>query len=326
MSNNYSFIYGKGALKNISLKNKYQITDSRNAKHEFQSRKGSLIGKTTELRKRTLSKKDLRKKIQSESVIKSNDGVKNKSIRRYTSVNSDFKTLNDKIDLLSENINNLRTEVTGIRKEIGGITNTINKAENGIRNEIQGLGCIIKSSFEKLENLFKDVLVKKTDNNEEDKKINVNNNANNNAIETPKKNKSIFNYYKAIKTENKSIFNLDSKSFDLNYSETIKNNNSQISPNQSENGKSKIIENISSSKSKKGKRSQRFFINSNKEITDSSNSSLIDKKEKLNEYCEENKDKNDDEIANCYSIKRNNETISSIRKKYQEYKRNNGSK
>ena len=319
MSNNYSFIYGKGDLKNISLKNKYQITDSRNAKHEFQSRKGSLIGKTTELRKRSLSKKDLRKKIQSESVIKSNDGVKNKSIRRYTSVNSDFKTLNDKIDLLSENINNLRTEVTGIRKDI-------DKAENGIRNEIQGLGCIIKSSFEKLENLFKDVLVKKTDNNEEDKKINVNNNANNNAIETPKKIKSIVNYYKAIKTENKSIFNLDSKSFDLNYSETIKNNNSQISPNQSENGKSKIIENISSSKSKKGKRSQRFFINSNKEITDSSNSSLIDKKEKLNEYCEENKDKNDDEIVNCYSIKRNNETISSIRKKYQEYKRNNGSK
>ena len=323
MSNNYSFIYGKDASKNISLKNKYQITDSRNAKHEFQSRKGSLIGKTTDLRKRSLSKKDLRKKIQSESVLKSNDGVKNKSIRGYTSVNSDFKTLNDKIDLLSVNINNLRTEV---RKEIGGITNTIDKAENGIRKEIQDLGCIIKSSFEKLENLFKDVLVKKTDNNEEDKKINVNNNANNNAIETPKKIKSIVNYYKAIKTENKSIFNLDSKSFDLNYSETIKNNNSQISPNQSENGKSKIIENISSSKSKKGKRSQRFFINSNKEITDSSNSSLIDKKEKLNEYCEENKDKNDDEIANCYSIKRNNETISSIRKKYQEYKRNNGSK
>ena len=323
MSNNYSFIYGKDASKNISLKNKYQITNSRNAKHEFQSRKGSLIGKTTDLRKRSLSKKDLRKKIQSESVLKSNDGVKNKSIRGYTSVNSDFKTLNDKIDLLSVNINNLRTEV---RKEIGGITNTIDKAENGIRKEIQDLGCIIKSSFEKLENLFKDVLVKKTDNNEEDKKINVNNNANNNAIETPKKIKSIVNYYKAIKTENKSIFNLDSKSFDLNYSETIKNNNSQISPNQSENGKSKIIENISSSKSKKGKRSQRFFINSNKEITDSSNSSLIDKKEKLNEYCEENKDKNDDEIANCYSIKRNNETISSIRKKYQEYKRNNGSK
>ena len=323
MSNNYSFIYGKDASKNISLKNKYQITNSRNAKHEFQSRKGSLIGKPTELRKRSLSKKDLRKKIQSESVLKSNDGVKNKSIRGYTSVNSDFKTLNDKIDLLSVNINNLRKEV---RKEIGGITNTIDKAENGIRKEIQDLGCIIKSSFEKLENLFKDVLVKKTDNNEEDKKINVNNNANNNAIETPKKIKSIVNYYKAIKTENKSIFNLDSKSFDLNYSETIKNNNSQISPNQSENGKSKIIENISSSKSKKGKRSQRFFINSNKEITDSSNSSLIDKKEKLNEYCEENKDKNDDEIANCYSIKRNNETISSIRKKYQEYKRNNGSK
>jgi len=321
MSNNYSFIYGKVALKNISLKNKYQITDSRNAKHEFQSRKGSFIGKTTELRKRSLSKKDLRKKIQSEPVIKSNDGVKNKSIRRYTSVNSDFKTLNDKIDLLSVNINNLRTEVTGIRKDI-------DKAENGIRKEIQGLGGIIKSSFEKLENLFKDVLVKKTDNNEEDKKINVNNNANNNAIETPKKTKSIFNYYKTNKTENITIsFNfIDSKSLDLNYSETIKNNNSQISPNQSENGKSKIIENISSSKSKKGKWSQRFFINTNKEITDSSNSSLIDKKEKLNEYCEENKDKNDDEIANCYSIKRNNETISSIRKKYQEYKRNNGSK
>ena len=73
---------------------------------------------------------------------------KNKSIRRYTSVNSDFKTLNDKIDLLSENINNLRTEVTEV-------TNTINKAENGIRKEIQGLGGIIKTSFEKLENLYK---------------------------------------------------------------------------------------------------------------------------------------------------------------------------
>ena len=313
MSNNYSFIYGKGALKNISLKNKYQITNSRNTKHEFQSMKGSLIGKTTELRKRSLSKKDLRKKIQSESLIKSNDGVKNKSIRRETSVNSKLVSLNDKIDLLSENINNLRTEVTEV-------TNTINKAENGIRKEIQGLGGIIKSSFEKLENLLKDVLVKKTDNNEENKKINVNNNANNNVIETPKKTKSIFNYYKTNKTVNNAIsFNfIDSKSLDLNYSETIKNNNNQISPNQNENENFKIIENISSSKSKKGKWSQRFFINTNKEITDSSNSSLIDKKEKLNEDCEENKDKNDDKIVNFYSIKGNNETIPSIRKKYQE--------
>ena len=313
MSNNYSFIYGKGALKNISLKNKYQITNSRNTKHEFQSMKGSLIGKTTELRKRSLSKKDLRKKIQSESLIKSNDGVKNKSIRRYTSVNSKLKSLNDKIDLLSENINNLKTEVTEV-------TNTINKAENGIRKEIQGLGGIIKTSFEKLENLLKDVLVKKTDNNEENKKINVNNNANNNVIETPKKTKSIYNYYKTNKTENNAIsFNfIDSKSLDLNYSETIKNNNNQISPNQNENENFKIIENISSSKSKKGKWSQRFFINTNKEITDSSNSSLIDKKEKLNEDCEENKDKNDNEIVNFYSIKGNNETIPSIRKKYQE--------
>ena len=325
MSNNYSFIYGKGALKNISLKNKYQITNSRNTKHEFQSMKGSLIGKTTELRKRSLSKKDLRKKIQLESLIKSNDGVKNKSIRRYTSVNSKLKSLNDKIDLLSENINNLKTEVTEVTNKV---TNTINKAENGIRKEIQGLGGIIKTSFEKLENLLKDVLVKKTDNNEEDKKINVNNNANNNVIETPKKTKSIFNYYKTNKTENIAIsFNfIDSKSRDLNYSQTIKNNNNQISSNQSENENFKIIENISSSKSKKGKWSQRFFINTNKEITDSSNSSLIDKKEKLNEDCEENKDKNDNEIVNFYSIKGNNETISSIRKKYQEYKRNNGSK
>ena len=321
MSNNYSFIYGKSALKNISLKNKYQITNTRNTKHEFQSMKGSLIGKTTELRKRSLSKKDLRKKIQSESLIESNDGVENKSIRRETSVNSKLESLNDKIDLLSENINNLKTEVTEV-------TNTINKAENGIRKEIQGLGSIIKSSFEKLENLLKDVLVKKTDNNEENKKITVNNNANNNVIETPKKTKSIFNYYKTNKTENNAIsFNfIDSKSLDLNYSETIKNNNDQISPNQNENENFKIIENISSSKSKKGKWSQRFFINTNKEITDNSNSSLIDKKEKLNEDCEENKDKNDDEIVNFYSIKGNNETISSIRKKYQEYKRNNGSK
>ena len=312
MSNNYSFIYGKGALKNISFKNKYQITNSRNTKHEFHSMEGSLIGKTTELRKRSLSKKDLRKKIQSESLIKSNDGVKNKSIRRYTSVNSKLKSLNDKIDLLSENINNLKTEVTKV-------TNTINKAENGIRKEIQGLGGIIKSSFEKLENLLKDVLVKKTDNNEENKKININNNANNNVIEIPKKTKSIFNYYKTNKTENNAIsFNfIDSKSLDLNYSETIKNNNNQISPNQNENENFKIIENISSSKSKKGKWSQRFFINTNKEITDNSNSSLIDKKEKLNEDCED---------VNFYSIKGNNETISSIRKKYQEYKRNNGSK
>ena len=305
MSDNYSFIYGKSALKNISLKNKYQITNTRNTKHEFQSMKGSLIGKTTELRKRSLSKKDLRKKIQSESLIESNDGVENKSIRRETSVNSKLESLNDKIDLLSENVNNLRTE--------------INKAENGIRKEIQGLGGIIKSSFEKLENLLKDVLVKRTDNNEEDKKINVNNNANNNVIETPKKTKSIFNYYKTNKTPNNAIsFNfIDLKSVDLNYSETIKNNNDQISPNQSENENFKIIENISSSKSKKGKWGQRFFINTNKEITDSSNSSLIDKKEKLNEDCED---------VNFYSIKGNNETISSIRKKYQEYKRNNGSK
>ena len=305
MSDNYSFIYGKSALKNISLKNKYQITNTRNTKHEFQSMKGSLIGKTTELRKRSLSKKDLRKKIQSESLIESNDGVENKSIRRETSVNSKLESFNDKIDLLSENVNNLRTE--------------INKAENGIRQEIQGLGGIIKSSFEKLENLLKDVLVKRTDNNEEDKKINVNNNANNNVIETPKKTKSIFNYYKTNKTPNNAIsFNfIDLKSVDLNYSETIKNNNDQISPNQSENENFKIIENISSSKSKKGKWGQRFFINTNKEITDSSNSSLIDKKEKLNEDCED---------VNFYSIKGNNETISSIRKKYQEYKRNNGSK
>jgi len=309
MSNNYSFIYGKSALKNISLKNKYQITNLRNTKHEFQSMKGSLIGKTTELRKRSLSKKDLRKEIQSESLIESNDGVENKSIRRETSVNSKLVSLNDKIDLLSENINNLRTEVT----------DNINKAENGIRKEIQGLGSIIKSSFEKLENLLKDVLVKRTDNNEEDKKINVNNNANNNVIETPKKTKSIFNYYKTNKTDNNAIsFNfIDLKSVDLNYSETIKNNNDQISPNQSENENFKIIENISSSKSKKGKWGQRFFINTNKEITDSSNSSLIDKKEKLNEDCED---------VNFYSIKGHNETISSIRKKYQEYKRNNGSK